>query len=186
MAGQKQYEMLFRLSAQLSGNYNSTFLSAQQGVAAMQKEIDALNKTQSDIKAYQKQQQAIANTESKLGMLQKQYDNIQREMQETGQFSSELENKSIAKQAQIDKTKAALEGQTQSLHHLGTALEDAGVDTQNFAEETQRLSGEIDEAKQAQMDAADSFASGLEEMESVKANQPGTAGGRRRRSAVWQ
>ena len=48
MANRKEYEMLFQLNAQLGSSYNSTFSKAQQQVAAMQKEIQALSKTQSD------------------------------------------------------------------------------------------------------------------------------------------
>ena len=51
MASRKEYEMLFQLNAQLGGSYNSTFSKAQQSIVAMQKEIKALSKTQSNISA---------------------------------------------------------------------------------------------------------------------------------------
>ena len=105
--------MAFKLSAQLNGSYSSTFKGAQTTLASMQKEIMALNKAQSDISAYQKQQSAIEATKTKMEMLQKQYDNIQKEISETGTYSSDLENKLLSKQQQIDKTTTSLGNQTE-------------------------------------------------------------------------
>ena len=114
MASRKEYEMLFQLNARLGGSYNSTFKTAQGAISAMQKEIAALSKTQSDISAYEKQQSAIEASKKKLEVLQKQYDNIQKEMNETGQYSSALENKLLAKQQQIDKTTLSIEARRKS------------------------------------------------------------------------
>lgn len=149
MAG-KSYEMIFQLAAQLSSSFGGTFGKAQQHIANMQKEIVALNKTQGDIQAYQKQQQSIERTKSKLDVLQQQYDNIQREIQETGEFSSDLENKLLSKQQQIDKTSASLNQQTQKLDEMGAALREAGVDTDNLTGESERLAAEIKDLQQQQ------------------------------------
>ena len=50
----KQYEMLFKLGARLGENFKGTFNSAQKILDKTQKEIQTLNKQQSDISAYQK------------------------------------------------------------------------------------------------------------------------------------
>jgi len=155
MSSRKEYEMLFQLNAQLGSSYSSTFKNAQGAITSMQKEIAALSKTQSDISAYQKQQDAVENSRKKLETLQQQYDNIQKEMQETGTFSSALENRLLAKQQQIDKTTASLESQTGKLNHMGEALREAGVDTDNLTGETARLGNEIDDLKKKQEEAAD-------------------------------
>ena len=155
MAG-KTHEMLFQLNAQLGGSYNSTFKSAQSTLLSMQKEIEALNKVQSDIASYQKQQGAVEATKKKLEMLQQQYDNIQQEIQETEGHSSSLENKLLSKQAQIDKTSNSLNQQTQKLDELGNSLTEAGVDTNSFADESERLTEELGELKDAQEAAAES------------------------------
>ena len=65
MASRKEYEMAFKLSAQLNGSYHSTFKGAQSALISMQKEIETLNRTQSDISAYQKQQSAVEATDRK-------------------------------------------------------------------------------------------------------------------------
>lgn len=159
MASRKEYEMLFQLNAQLGSTYASTFRNAQGSITSMQNEIAALSKIQSDISSYQKQQDAVDKSRQKLEVLQQQYDNIQKEIQETGQFSSALENKLLAKQLQIDKTSASLEGQTQKLDAMGARLRDAGVDVGNLSEESARLGSEIDDLKDKQVEAADEAAS---------------------------
>ena len=155
MASRKEYAMLFSLNAQLASGFTGTFNKAQQQLAGMQKEIQALNKTQSDIEAYQKQQQAVEGTQRKLEVLQQQYDNIQKEIQETGTFSADLENKLLSKQQQIDKTAASLEGQTQKLDRMGQALRDAGVDTSNLGKESERLAAEMGDLKKKEEEAAE-------------------------------
>lgn len=154
MASRKEYEMLFLLQAELGRSYNSTFSRAQATVSSMQKEIQAFSKTQSDISSYQKQQGAVEATKQKLAVLQQQYDNIQREMKETEGYSSALENKLLSKQQQIDKTSASIERQTQKLNEMDAALQQAGVNTDNLAGESARLSNQIDDLKAKQEEAA--------------------------------
>lgn len=153
MASRKEYEMLFQLNAQLGSSYNSSFKAAQSAVTSMQREIQALSKTQADISAFQKQQNALEANRAKLANLQQQYDNIQREMQETGTYSSDLANKLLAKQQQIDKTSASVDRQTQKLQEMGAALREAGVDTNNLERESARLGSAIEELKDQQEDA---------------------------------
>lgn len=155
MASRKEYEMLFQLNAQLGGSYNSTFNKAQKAVLDMQKEIQALSKTQSDISAYQKQQSAVDATKKKLDVLRQQYDNIQREMDETGNASSTLQNRLLAKQQQIDKTSASLQNQVAKLEQMRAALQATGVNTDELDAKLKELTGQIDGLKQKQEEAAD-------------------------------
>ena len=156
MASKKEYEMLFQLNANVGSQFNSTFSKAKQQLLSMQKEIEALNKTQSDISAYQKQQQAVEGTKTKLATLQQQYDNIQKEIKETEGYSSSLENKLLSKRQQIEKTTQALQKETEKLDTMGNALRSAGVDTENLAQSSQSLSGKIETLKKRQEEAADS------------------------------
>lgn len=156
MANRKEFEMAFKLSAQLNGSYQSTFKSAQSVLASMQKEITALNRAQSDISAYQKQQEAVEGTKKKLKVLKQQYDNIQKELAETKGFSSDLENKLLSKQQQIDKTTASLGKQTEKLSLMETELQQAGVDTNNLTQESKRLETEMQGLKKQQEEAAES------------------------------
>ena len=131
-------------------------MASRREYDTFQKEIQELNRTQGDISAYEKQQQAVESTKKKLETLQQQYDNIQREIQETGGYSSDLENKLLSKQQQIDKTSASLERQTQKLDQMGTSLREAGVDTGNLEKESERLGAEMADLKKKQEEAAES------------------------------
>lgn len=154
MSSKKEYEMLFQLNANVGSGFTGTFSKAQQQLLSMQKEIEALNRTQSDISAYQKQQQAVESTKNKLSVLQQQYDNIQKEIKETEGYSSSLENKLLAKQQQIDKTSASLERETEKLDQMGNALNEAGIDTSNLASKSEELSAKVAELKGKQEQAA--------------------------------
>lgn len=147
MAGQREYEMLFKLNAQISGSYSSAFRSAQNQMSQYQSAYRALKQEQGDISGFQRQQTAVENTKSKLEMLQQQYDNIQREMQETGTYSSDLENKLLSKKAQIDKTTQALEQQIDKLNAYKQKLEEAGIDTSDLETESARLKQELENLK---------------------------------------
>lgn len=153
MASRKEYEMLFQLNAQLGSSYTKTFKAAQDEITSMQKEIQSLSKTQSDITAYQKQQSAVEATRKRLELLQQQYENIQQEIEETGQSSSDLKNKLLAKQMQIDKTSSSLTKQTQKLDEMGDALKEAGVDMDDLGQSSAKLSTRIDALKKEQEEA---------------------------------
>jgi TP901 family phage tail tape measure protein len=155
MASRKEYELLFALNAQLGGSYNSTFKSAQNSLIQMQKEIDALGKLQSNITAYEKQQGAIEATRKKLEVLRQQYENVQKEISETGTYSSDLENKLLQKQQQIDKTNISIDAQTDKLNRMGNALHVAGINTEALGTEESKLGSQMDVLKQKQEAAAE-------------------------------
>lgn len=154
MAGRKEYEMLFRLSAELGSSYSGSFNNAKGPVMGLQTQINKLNKAQADISAYQKQQGAVDQTRKRLEMLKQQYDNIQKEMAETGNSSAAMKNQLIAKQNQIDRTSASLQQQTDKLNGMEKSLKSAGISTKDLASESKRLDSEIDELKDSQEQAA--------------------------------
>ena len=150
----KEYEMLFRLNAQVGPEYRKSFQSAQQELREITKRIEELKQEQKDISAYQKQQEGAEATAVKLRRLQQQYDNIQREIEETGTFSSTLENKLLSKQMAIDSTSASLEKQKKRLEELRAALEKAGTDMDDLGASSSSLAGKIDTLKKEQEQAA--------------------------------
>lgn len=145
---QKQYEMLFQLNAKLGSQYSSTLKAAQSELLKFNQEYRNLATTANDISAYQRQQTAVENTKDKLALLQQQYDNIQKEMEETGTYSSDLENKLLAKKAQIDKTTKAYNDQIAKLDEYKRKLEEAGVDTTELDKESERLKEELKQLQQ--------------------------------------
>ncbi len=154
MASRREYELLFQLNASLNGGFSASFQKAQQKIVELQREIDKLSKIQADIGAYEKQQAAVEKTASKLEMLKKQHDNIQREYEQTGEASSDLQNKLLAKEEQIKNTSRALEEQQKKLEATGDALKEAGVDTANLTEESKRLEEEMGALKDQQEETA--------------------------------
>ena len=151
----KEYSMLFSINAQQGSNFTSTFSKSQKTLLELQKELQSLNKLQSDISAYQKQQGAVANTEHRLDLLRQQYDNMQKELAETGESSAALENKMLSKQMQIDRTQQSLDRQTQTLREMDAALRESGIDTDNLSRSEAQLADEINKVKTRQEEARD-------------------------------
>ncbi len=155
MASRNEYEMLFKLSAQLGQNFNGTFSSAQKTLAATQKEIQSLNKLQSDISSYTKQQQSVDALRTKLSTYQQQLRNVQQEISASGEYSSALANKELDLKQKIEQTEASLRQKTETLDRMGDALSEAGVDMSNLSGESERLGKEVDDLKEKQEKAAD-------------------------------
>ena len=152
---QRQYDMLFKLNAQMGSQYSSTFKQASSAMQQFQSEYRSLSKSANDISAYQRQQSAVENTRQKLELLQTQYDNIQREMDETGGFSSDLANKLATKQSQIDKTTKAYQDQIARLDEYKRRLKEAGVDTSHLDEESARLKQELEKLRSGFKESGD-------------------------------
>jgi len=153
MAG-KEHSILFALNASLNGNFKGTFNSAQQEFARLGKEIQSMNRLQSDISSYQKQQKAVQNTEAKLRNLEKQYDLIQKEIKETDGPTAGLEREQAKLEQRINDTTTALERQNQKLSATEQRLNDARVDTGNLSGESQRLAAQMRDLARQQEEAA--------------------------------
>ena len=155
MADGKEYNMLFKLSAQLGQNFNGTFSSAQKTLAATQKEIQSLNKLQSDISSYVKQQQSVDALKNKLSVYQQQLQNIQTELKASGEYNSVLANKELELKQRIEQTEAAINQKSQTVSHMGDALSQAGVNTSNLSAEAKRLGDEISDLQAKEEKAAE-------------------------------
>lgn len=160
MGIKKEYEMLFQLNAQLGNQFSGAFKKAQAEIASIQNEIQTYNKMQGDITAYQKQQAALTDTQRKLEVLKKEYEALQEKMDGTGTSSAELEARILKKQQQIERTSYAVEEHTRELNQMGEALRTAGINTEDLAQESQRLMSEINGLKTRQQGVIDSFNEG--------------------------
>lgn len=159
MAGRKEYTMLFSLNASMNGNFSGTFSKAQQEFSRLGGEIKSLQKVQSDISGYQKQERAVSSTSAKLANLQQQHDLLQKEIRETTGSTAGLEREKVRLEQRIRDTETALEGQKQKLEATGTRLKEAGVDTNNLAQQEAELTARIRELSQQQERAAEGAAS---------------------------
>ena len=150
MATRKEYEMLFKLGAQLGQDFNGSFSQAQKILSQTQKEIAALQKVQSDITAYSKQNQSIADTQNKLEMYEKQLKAVKAELEASGGSSAALASKEADLEYKVKSTAASLQQKKDKLNELGQALEDAGVDTSKLADESKKLKDKVNELKDAE------------------------------------
>ncbi len=143
MAGRKEYEMLFRLNAQMNGGFSGTFSKAQNEFTRLGKEIQNLQRVQGDVRSYQKQQSAVEATRTKLANLQRQHDLLQQEIKETNGSTAGLEREDAKLTAQIQSTQAALERQQQKLDGTGARLKAAEVKTTDLAKKDAELTEKI-------------------------------------------
>ena len=150
---QKEYKMLFRLGAKLGEDFNGTFNSAQNVLKTTQKEIQAMNRLQSDISAYQKQQQSIDATNERLKMYRTQLQNTQKELADTGNKSSDLQNKEEDLKLKIKNTELALAQKNAKLAQMSDKLTNAGVDVTKLSDESKRLATDMQELKKQEEQA---------------------------------
>lgn len=168
MAGsQKHFELLFKLSASLGGNFNSTFKGAMEQQKKLQNSIKEVNAIQSKVDGYTRASNAIEQQRGKLEKLEAEHEKVSQKIQqhqqnaerlrakieETGDATGELtaqlvkEENEVAKNTerlknnenQIRQTNASIERQEEQLRNLGDELREAGVDTDNLEESNARL-----------------------------------------------
>ena len=154
MAGRKEYELLFKLTAALGGNFNAAFSSALNTTRQMQNSLQKLNSITGKIDAYKKQEAALESNRQKLERLTAEHDKFQREMSETAAPSEELRQKMAKNEKQIAATTAKIEAQEQRLQTLGSELSAAGVNTANLSAENERLAKTYDKVKKSQEELA--------------------------------
>lgn len=135
MAGGKDYTTEFLINARLNGGFNATFSKAQQEFARLGKEIQGLQRVQSDVASYQKQQSAMQNTEQKLQRLTRQQELLKEQMKSaSAEALPGLEREYVKLDQRIGDTVTALERQKQKLSDAGARLKETGVDTANLTE----------------------------------------------------
>lgn len=156
MASRKEYDMMFRLSAEANGAYGRTFSEAQSKISSLGKQIAELSRLQGDVSSYQKQQKSIETTQQKLANLQKQHDLLQKEIKETGGENAALEREDLKLQQRINDLTASLERQNDKLSQTGTRLEAAGYDTKNLAGKSEELKEKIYDLREEQEKTAES------------------------------
>lgn len=149
----REYEMLFKLGARLNQNFSGTFNSAQKVLAATQKEIQALNRLQSDVNGYQRQQTSIDKTNDRLNTYRNQLEHVRQEMAQTGSSSSDLKNREEELEFKIRQTEQTIAEKSRRLSELGEALTAAGVDVSALTSESERLQQELSDLR-SQEDAA--------------------------------
>lgn len=150
----REYEMLFKLGAKLNQNFTGTFNSAQRVLAATQKELQALNRLQSDVNGYQRQQVSIEKTNDRLETYKRQLEIVRQGMSQAGSNSEDLKIKQEELEHNIRQTEQTLADKNKRLTELSKALTNAGVDVNSLASESQRLEQELAELRTQEEAAA--------------------------------
>lgn len=157
----KLYNIGFVLNATQGRGFDAAFSKAQQEFTRLGKEIQGLNKIQSDISAWEKQSAAIEKTRAKLDNLRQQETLLttqieaakKAEEQDTAAIAG-LEREKLKLQQQIGNTEAALERQNQKLDATGERLKKADVDTKNLTEASAKLTTQLEDLHKQQDEAA--------------------------------
>lgn len=157
----KQYEMLFKLGAQLDQKFSGTFASAQKVLNATQKEIQALNKQQGDIASYQKQQAGLEKSKSQLELYKKQLEITRSALEKLNaqENKDEAQIAALSSKEQelcykIQNTELAIYDKTKKLDDMRQKLDDAGVKTNDLTRESERLKNEMQQLVQNEEKAA--------------------------------
>ena len=92
MAGaQKNFELLFKLTASLGGNFHQTFNAAVQAQKRLADSVKNVNALQSKIDGYNKASAAIQQNQQKLQHLTAEHDRLQSELAQTAQRKRKLQ-----------------------------------------------------------------------------------------------
>jgi len=88
---QKNFELLFKLTASLGGNFHSTFNAAVQAQKRLSDSVKNVNALQSKVDGYNKANAAIQQNQQKLQRLTAEHDRLQSELAQTAQRKRELQ-----------------------------------------------------------------------------------------------
>jgi len=88
---QKNFELLFKLTASLGGNFHSTFNAAVQAQKRLSDSVKNVNALQSKIDGYNKANAAIQQNQQKLQRLTAEHDRLQSELAQTAQKKRDLQ-----------------------------------------------------------------------------------------------
>lgn len=151
MSARREYEMFFRLSGGMSGEFSSSFRNASSQMNALRTAMDRTNSVLRDISAYNRQRTAIerqndtiASSQARLERLQERHRELQDEMANTANPSQRLRSQLERNEQQIQACADSIGNQNQRLQEMQaelertrTDLQNAGVDTDNLTQSTE-------------------------------------------------
>jgi TP901 family phage tail tape measure protein len=135
-AGRKEYELLMKLSAALSSNFNSTFQTAMNTTKKLQDSLNQVKKVQGDISAYKKTQDAIANTRNSVQDLTQRHSDLQQKLSATAAREREL-------QKALEKSAKATGTETEEYLRLEAALKKTQTEKKRLETQVNNASAAI-------------------------------------------
>lgn len=177
--GRKEFEMLFKISASMGGNFSSTFKNATAAIKGLQNGLTKINSIQSKVAGFQKQTQAVEANKNKLAQLNAEHERLQQQLRNTENPSEALRQKLARNETQIANTTAKIQQQQTALKGLENELQQSGVNTNRLTEENARLEKSYKKIQQSQQNIAKINAKqqkNNEAISSAKGQMAGTIG----------
>lgn len=157
MSARREYEMFFKLAGGLDANFTAAFRNASSEMQALQTATRTLNTRLKDISAYQsqikaieRQREQINSTEQRLQRLQERHRELSEQMNNTANPSERLRSQLQRNEEQIQACANSLGEQNDcfremnnSLEESRTALQNAGIDTDDLTGSAERLQQQL-------------------------------------------
>lgn len=150
----QELEFIMQLNAIYSGTEN--LQRASRDFSALNERTKNLQATSRNISAFQKQQTSLAQTAQRLNTAQYRVKQLATEMRKTTNPSAQMRKEFTRANIDASKLQRTLQEQRKHLGELQKSLKEAGVNTNDFAREQQRLTDELDRTRQAQERVAQS------------------------------
>lgn len=155
MAGsRKEYELLFKLTAALGGDFNSSFQKAMNTTKQLQNTLSKINSLSGKIDGFQRQSEAVEKNREKLSALKDEHEKLQKEMEQTEQPTEALQKKFEQNEKRIAAVTTKIEDQQKKLDSLGGELKQAGINTDNLAASNDKLKKSYEQVKKSQEELA--------------------------------
>ena len=142
LAAQDAFSSTFR-------NFEDVSDDVRQAVRDQQKELRELNRAARDIDGYDRLQRKLEETSGELATARTEQARLAREMAEAENPSQRLTRAYDRATAKVKTLESAERGHRNELGRVSRSLTDAGVDTNNLAEEQRRLERSIESANGA-------------------------------------
>lgn len=146
----KEFELLFKLQANLGSKFKDSFNQAKKATQDLENHISKTNKTAGDIAGYKKTQLSLETNIAKQKQYKEELAALEAEQRKAGGSSAQLATKIAKKREDLERANESIRKNSQSLSEYETRLKEAGVDTSNLSKESARLAQEVEKARAAQ------------------------------------
>ena len=150
VAGARQFQFLFQLTAGLGPNFSKTFSKVNDTIYILRDNLKEVKNKIKDVSAYQRQQKAVTKSEQKVKDLEEKHKELQARYDETGRTSDKIKEKLEANTKALEKAKDKAADASEKLKEMADALKEAGINTDNLTEDTEKLQKQYDRLQKSQ------------------------------------
>lgn len=91
MAGsRKEYDLIFKIAAEVGGSFNKSFGSVSKEMSSLQQAAQSTNRTLRDIDGYTRTQSALEKNKTRMTELEAEHKRLQTEISNTEKPSAKL------------------------------------------------------------------------------------------------